>query len=582
MGRSRKTQMTGWPLGRRRVSAPVSILAIAVAAVTTAAVTGAFTGASTGASAAVSGGAGPTLTRQQIAQRILRSPASQVMTAPARAFLNMVATGSRELSPGLTAGGLPTPRLSTPVPSGPTAREGALAKPAFTNVRVNNPSQDTHMPDQTTQSETAIAVAGSHVAVGYNDSQQTGLALTAGSDLTGYSYSADGGAHFTDGGSFPNTPEFVNFGDPWLASTRGGDMYFSNLAFDLLNINLDVAVAKSTDGGKTWGTPVPVFRPPFSTFYIGDKPALTAGPDPAVTARDDLYAAYDDFSITFSPFMFFTGLPVAHSTDGGATWHLVYAAKFLVPRRGCSFQQFIGATPIVDHATGTLYVVAEKLAVTDPHCTGTAPVRRSEWIFRSADGGNTFSPGVQIATVTQAVPSTGFGQLLFLGPGRYMRDLELPAVALRGNALYVAWNDGALGHSHIRLATSTDGGKTWAVRFVTHGARDQVQPAVSADSSGIHLLYYQRNPNLTLDVLAGNSRNGTGFATRRVTTQSFPGVLTVPQFDPIIALGYMGDYIANVSDGSHQYFAWGDNRNRVTDFLYPHGRNDPNVFFARQ
>ena len=44
----------------------------------------------------------------------------------------------------------------------------------------------------------------------------------------------------------------------------------------------------------------------------------------------------------------------------------------------------------------------------------------------------------------------------------------------------------------------------------------------------------------------------------------------------------MGDYIANVSDGSHQYFAWGDNRDTVTDFLYPNGRSDPDVFFARQ
>ena len=245
--------------------------------------------------------------------------------------------------------------------------------------------------------------------------------------------------------------------------------------------------------------------------------------------------------------------------------------------RGCSFSQFIGATPIVDPASGTLYVVAEKLAVNDPQCQGL-PLQRSEWIFRSTDGGATFGPGVQIASATQAVPNG----LLFLGPGRYMRDLELPAIALRGNALYAAWNDGALGHSHIRLATSTDGGHTWAVRFVTHGSGDEVQPALSADASGIHLLYYQRNPNNTLDVLVGNSTNGTGFATKRVTTQSFQGSLTIPQFDPIIAFGYMGDYIANVSDGSHQYFAWGDNRGTVTDFLFPNGRNDSDVFFAKQ
>jgi len=563
--------MTRRARGRRRIGAPGSILAVAVAALTTVALTGAFTGALTGGS----GAAGPAPTRQQFAQRILKTPAAQVMTPPAQAALRMLATGSRELSPGL----LPPRGLPTPGPSGPASSAGNLAKPAFTNVLVNSPAADTHQPDQTTQSETAIAVAGSHVAVGYNDSQQTGLFLTAGSDITGYSYSADGGGSFTDGGTLPNTPEFNNLGDPWLASTRAGAMYFSNLAFDNLNFNLDVAVAKSTDGGKAWGTPVPVFRPPFSTVYFGDKPALAAGPDPVATARDDLYTAWDDFSVDLNvrPLKFFLGLPVAHSTDGGATWKLAYAARFPLPRRGCSFQQFIGATPIVNPATGTLYVVAEKLAVTDPHCKGL-PLQRSEWVFSSTDGGNTFAPGVKIASATEAVPNG----LLFLGPGRYMRDLELPAVALRGSALYVAWNDGALGHSHIRLATSTDGGHTWAIRFVTHGSGDEVQPALSADASGIHLLYYHRNPNNTLDVLAGNSRNGTGFSKKRVTTQSFPGTLTIPQFDPIIAFGYMGDYIANVSDGSHQYFAWGDNRNHVTDFLYPNGRNDPDVFFAKQ
>jgi BNR/Asp-box repeat len=570
MGRLRKIQMAGWAKGRRRISAPASILAIAVAAVATVAVTGAFTGALT----AGSGAPGPALNRQQIALHILSTQAAGVMTAPARAALRMLATGSRELSPGPAPRGLPVVGLS-----GPASSAGNLAKPAFTNVRVNDPALDTHQLDQTTQSETTIAVAGSHVAVGYNDSQQSGLFLTAGSSITGYSYSANGGASFTDGGALPNTPEFVNFGDPWLASTRSGGMYFSNLALDFFNFNLDVSVAKSTDGGKTFGTPVPVFRPPFSTLYFGDKPALATGPDPAVTSRDDLYVAYDDFSVNFNirPIKVFDGLPVARSTDGGKTWKLAYAARFLQPRRGCSFQQFIGATPIVNPATGTLYVVAEKLAVTDPHCQG-APLQRSEWIFRSTDGGTTFAPGVKIASVTEAVPDG----LLFLGPGRYMRDLEFPAIALHGSAISVAWNDRASGHSHIRLATSTDGGRTWTARFVTHGSGDEVQPALSADASGIHLLYYHRNPNNTLDVLAGNSRTGTGFSQKRVTTQSFPGALTIPQFDPTIAFGYMGDYIANVSDGAHEYFAWGDNRDTVTDFLYPNGRADPDVFFARQ
>src|SRR5689334_3373547 len=170
MVRRPKTQMTGAAPGRRRrIGALVSIAVIAVAVVTTVAVTGAFTGALS----AAAGPAGPALSRQQIAQHILSTQAAGVMTAPAQAALRMVAVGSRELP----TGPLPGPAQPVAGPSGAASSAGNLAKPAFTNVRVNDPSLDTHEPDQTTQSETAIAVAGSHVAVGYNDSQQTGLFL---------------------------------------------------------------------------------------------------------------------------------------------------------------------------------------------------------------------------------------------------------------------------------------------------------------------------------------------------------------------------------------------------------------------
>src|SRR5262249_26273957 len=150
---------------------------------------------------------------------------------------------------------------------------------------------------QRTKGEAGCGGAGPGGGVANSDSQQSGLFLTAGSDTTGYSYSADGGASFTDGGTLPNTPEFVNLGDPWLTSSRAGDMHFSTLALDFFNENLDVAVAKSTHGGKTFGIPVPVFRPPINIFYIGDKPAVATGPDPAAPARDDAYVAYDDFPL---------------------------------------------------------------------------------------------------------------------------------------------------------------------------------------------------------------------------------------------------------------------------------------------
>src|SRR5919204_5407241 len=225
--------------------------------------------------AGAAGSPSPGLDRKGAAQKLLKVH-GKYLTAPAQAAVRMVANDDRDLT-----------AVQQPIHGG--GRSGGLAPgppAAFTNVRGNNPALDSHQVDQTTQSETSVAVSGSRVAVGYNDSQHTLLFLTAASGLSGYSYSTDGGASFTDGGVLPNRPEFINFGDPWLTSDRAGNMYYSTLAFDAFNFNLDVGVAKSTDGGKTWSEPVPVTRPPSEVFYMGDKDALTAGRDPGVKTRD--------------------------------------------------------------------------------------------------------------------------------------------------------------------------------------------------------------------------------------------------------------------------------------------------------
>ncbi len=101
-------------------------------------------------------------------------------------------------------------RAATSAAGGPAA----LPRAGVPNVLVNNPGADRFQVDQTTQSETTIAVAGDNVAVGFNDSQQGLLALTDGLDLTGYAYSTNGGQTFTDGGALPNPLNFVNLGDP--------------------------------------------------------------------------------------------------------------------------------------------------------------------------------------------------------------------------------------------------------------------------------------------------------------------------------------------------------------------------------
>jgi hypothetical protein len=519
-------------------------------------------------------------TKQEIAQKILQSPAGRTLTAPARLAMEMIARGDHRLAPDST--GLDFPKAK------PGKGGHFPGGPGLANIRVNDPGEDSHQVDQTTQSETAIAVSGSNVAVGFNDSQTTGLFLTAGSNLSGFAFSRNGGQTFVDGGALPNLPGDINFGDPWMASDSAGTMYYSTLTLDFTQFALFSGVAKSTDGGQSWSAPV-LIPPPAGVstrFYFADKDALTAGP-----GVGNLYDVWDDFTFTFDPntgnFALLSGLPVAHSTDGGQSWVTVYADQVPIfsSTSGCSFNQYIGAQPIVG-PDGTVYDAALKFSIDDPNCTFTAPVTESEWIFASHDGGATFPQKVKIADVTSSTGSA-FGAFM-LGHAQLMRNLEFPTLAFLGSTLYATWNDGGdgSGHSHIRLATSTDGGQSWATSFVTSGTNDEAQPSISGDASGLHILYYEITPvgdgTSMLDVLVSNSADGSSFSATRITTQAFPGVFTFPQFDPIIAFAYMGDYIASVSSGGHLFFAWGDNRDVVSNFLWPAGRHDPDVFFATQ
>ena len=44
----------------------------------------------------------------------------------------------------------------------------------------------------------------------------------------------------------------------------------------------------------------------------------------------------------------------------------------------------------------------------------------------------------------------------------------------------------------------------------------------------------------------------------------------------------VGEYLGTFLNGGDLLAAWGDNRNIVTNFLWPQGRRDPDVFFAKQ
>src|SRR5437588_206514 len=207
-----------------------------------------------------------------------------------------------------------------------------IATPSGSIVAVSNPSTDVAFSSfgGFTQSETSTARCGNSVVVGYNDSGSvfetpyfyTG---TGGQSFSGASYSTNGGATFTDVGPINPGPVTFNFlgGDPGVNCADPNTFYYSQI-FDYDdgagNPWAAVSVNTSTDGGKTWGDPVPAISK--SGFYhLLDKPWSTI--DPSNHKR--IFVSYTDFDFTETNdcgtnFPSRTAIEFVKSDDGGLTW----------------------------------------------------------------------------------------------------------------------------------------------------------------------------------------------------------------------------------------------------------------------
>src|SRR6266550_3461260 len=136
------------------------------------------------------------------------------------------------------------------------------------------------------QAETSIAIdsTGQHVVVGVNDTRGFGLNPIS---VSGFQYSDDGGATFTDGGQLPVTTGTQSiggtvypqvFGDPEVKYLGGSTfIYFSIIAnkFSATGTVQTMGFHRSTDFGHTW-------QGPFIVTPASNPHGLTSG----VNARD--------------------------------------------------------------------------------------------------------------------------------------------------------------------------------------------------------------------------------------------------------------------------------------------------------
>ena len=352
------------------------------------------------------------------------------------------------------------------------------------------------------------------------------------------------GTSFDGGRTWANIPlqgvsilaggEFQRVTDPWVDFGPSNRVYAFSLGFDDTGPDNGLFVSTSTDGGLTWGAPVPVIVDRQFEFF-NDKNALTADDWGSSPNRGNVYVAWDRLveDPLGQPFVgTYTGPALfSRSTDGGAT----FSPPKVVFATGTN-KQTIGNVPVV-FPNGDV-------AVLGTYFENGSLGKNSQklWLTLSKDGGQTFTPP-QLVMDMQSLPVPGL---------RTGDTVPMFAVAPDGT-LYATWQDIRFSNgkrNDVLVTSSRDEGQTWSMPLKVNdtpiGAQDAFTPTIAVDAKGrVGVLYYDLRDDtstkdsafMTAEWLTTSTDGGrTWSASRRVT----------PTFDHAAAAqagGYfLGDY----------------------------------------
>jgi hypothetical protein len=426
-----------------------------------------------------------------------------------------------------------------------------------TDVLVNNPLTDVGL--STTQSQTSIRVNPNTgtICSAHNDSQHWAV---GGIGFHGFSSSTDGGATFVDHGPFPAGGGGNGFGDPSLA-WRQADGFFYYAALHSSGLGL----WRSTDDCETFS-----FLSMIHTGGGDDRELMAVDNNPASPYHGRIYVGWTDFAAGAQIY-------VTYSDDG-----LAWSAPLAVSAVGVDVQ---GAWPTVA-PNGDVYVAWVRW---NPYPTGPIDIE----IVRSTNGGGSFSPVTNPLTGAvnprDATATSNCGRPALNAD---IRHQPAPQIAVGPDGcLHVVYSYDPDGYDagdviNVYYRRSCDNGANWGPEAQLNDdgtVTDQWFPTVSVGPSNVVVsTWYDRRldpaSNSAFDYYKAFSYDGgqTWGGNIRVSDVSSLVPSLNPNFDPIVAACYHGDYDQQVQDNAFVYIQWSDDRN------IQNGHPDPDVWFERE
>ena len=374
--------------------------------------------------------------------------------------------------------------------------------------------------------------------------------------LAAYS-SFDGGQTWAEAPPLQLEPGWGGVSDPTLAWDGAGNVYLVALPFAPgASSQIGIAVYRSTDGGRTFGSPLLIHSAP-----LDDKQWAAADTSPSSPFHGRVYAVWDNG----------TQPSFARTLDNGASWTGTAGNAAGAPIGSGSFAPQVSVGP-----QGTVYVawIAGQFGHTI-------------MLTKSTDGGDTFS--TPAAAVTDLTPLTSPplphpGQFPEL-PGATFRVLTVPALtAGSGNTVVLAWADLREGTTRIYYTYSHDGGASWPagptgrpLRGSGSGAGQQdFHPQLARRPDGsIGCAFYSFGPKWSggpslIDVeLATSHDSGNSFGgAQRVTDRSWDPAIDAPWSHGQSNTTFIGEYFG--LDGSARGWSvfWTDTRTGVQEMFY--------------